>query len=311
MLRATALLLLAALLLPAAAHAQDDRTVSDTVPLAADGAVTIDTHEGSITVTTWDRAEVQYEARIESKGDADEARRTTVSVNHSADRLSLETEHEGSGGSGFFGWGSQGVMPVHYTITMPRTARLTIDDHESAIEVTGLRAEVDIDTHDGSITMLDQQGALRIDSHDGDIAVAEQQGDLRIDTHDSRIRLEDIAGAVEIDTHDSEITAERLRGPFELDTHEGRADLAFAAFDGDVFIDSHDGTFTLTLPGAAGFEIDTDFNDDADLASDFDLSAARLSSGDDDEVNYRGAVNGGGPRIRLASHDGRFRLRTP
>ena len=309
--RRAPLLLIAALLLSLPpAYAQNNRTVSDTVPLAADGSVVIDNHEGRITVTTWDRAEVQYEARVETERGADHSERTTVSVDRSSQRLHLKTEHSGSGGGllDFFGGGGQNIMPVHYTVTMPRTARLTIDDHESIIEVTGLRAALGVDTHDGSLTVLDQQGALRIDSHDGDIAVTEHQGDLRIDTHDSRIRLHGVAGRVEIDTHDSPITAEGLRGPLKLDTHEGRAELAFAALEGDVSIDAHDGAFTLVLPAAAGFEIDTDFDDGAEVTSDFDLSATRRAD-DDEEVNYRGAVGGGGPQIRLAAHDGRFRLR--
>lgn len=289
-------------LLPA--RAQEARTVSDTVPLAAGGSVTIDNHEGSITVTTWDRDEVRYEARIEAERGASHPERTTVVVDRSDRHLDLRTEYEKSGG-GFFGWNNQNIMPVHYTVTMPRTARLVIDDHESDIEVTGLGAELDIDTHEGPITVADQQGALRIDAHESAIAVTGQQGGLVIDTHESRMRLRDVAGRVEIDTHDGEVTAENLSGSFEMNTHDGRADLTFAALE-DVRIDSHDGTFTLTLPPAAGFDLDTDFNSDADLEASFDLSALRLG---DDDANYRGAVNGGGPRIRLSSHDGRFRLR--
>src|ERR1039458_6341617 len=48
----------------AASPAVADRTISKTLPLAADGKVTIDTYKGSIRVTPWDRAEVAVEARI-------------------------------------------------------------------------------------------------------------------------------------------------------------------------------------------------------------------------------------------------------
>ena len=51
-------------LLLAASPAVADRTVSKTLPLAADGKVTIDTYKGSIRVAPWDRAEVAVEARI-------------------------------------------------------------------------------------------------------------------------------------------------------------------------------------------------------------------------------------------------------
>jgi hypothetical protein len=32
---------------------------------------------------------------------------------------------------------------------------------------------------------------------------------------------------------------------------------------------------------------------------------------DEDEVNYEGAVNGGGPRLSLTAHDGAFEVRAP
>jgi len=63
---------------------------------------------------------------------------------------------------------------------------------------------------------------------------------------------------------------------------------------------------TLSFPGDAGFDLRTDCSDDANLDAEFDIASLRISDDDDDEVNYRGAVNGGGPRIELESHDGRF-----
>jgi hypothetical protein len=121
--------------------------------------------------------------------------------------------------------------------------------------------------------------------------------------------LRNVTGRLTIDMHDGDVVAENLRGAFELDTHDGSADVAFAELTEDVEIDTHDARITLTFPGDAGFDLRTDFSDDADLDSDFDIASLRISDDDDDEVNYRGAVNGGGPRIELESHDGRFTLR--
>ena len=50
------------------------------------------------------------------------------------------------------------------------------------------------------------------------------------------------------------------------------------------------------------------FDDDVDLRSDFDLSAIRI--GDEDEPNYRGDINGGGPELYLEADDGDVALRT-
>lgn len=313
--------LAASFLLIAPTAAQDAaRTLSETVPLDADGEVTIDNHEGSITVTTWDRAEVQYEIRIMPTDEDPKAEKTRIDINHSDRRLSLTTSHsEGDDESSVFGWsfedgfqwGGTNIPAVHYTLTMPKTARLTLDDHESEIEVTGLQAPLRIDTHEGPITVASQRGDIVLDTHESRMQLHDVQGRVEIDTHEGRMRLRDIDGRVEIDTHEGEVIAENLRGSFELNTHDGEADLSFAALTDDVSIDSHDARITLTVPAHAPFTLDTDFDDDADLTSDFDLSSIRIADeDDDDEVNYRGAINGGGPLVYLSSHDGDFQLRT-
>lgn len=275
-----------------AAHARAQR-ISDTVSLDADGSVSIDNHEGSITVTTWDRDAVQYEVEIDAPEDSDQLRNTEIDVDHTSRSLHLATEQRDQGDdSRWFSWNNGGDIPnVHYTLRMPRTARLTIDDHESEIDVTGLQAELRIDTHEGPITVTDQTGEVTIDSHE------------------SRTDLRNITGRLTIDTHDGDVVVENLRGAFELDTHDGSADVTFAELTDDVEVDTHDARITLSFPGDAGFALRTDFSDDADLDSDFDIASLRISDDDDDEVNYRGAVNGGGPRIELESHDGRFTLR--
>jgi DUF4097 and DUF4098 domain-containing protein YvlB len=294
------------------------RTVSDTVPLAADGEVTIDNHEGSITVTTWDRDQVRYEAEIMPTDEDPEAEKVTIQVRSSDDRLRLATEHEeGDDESVVFGfdedgfrWGGIDIPAVHYTIKMPRTAALGVDDHESTIDVTGLAGKLQIDSHEGPISVAEHRGEITVDSHESPISITDQEGDVRLDTHEGRIELRRVTGRLSVDTHESELTAEEMSGGFRFEAHDGSARVSFAALSDDVFADTHDGDVVLTLPADTGFDLDTDFDDDTDLISDFDLQQLRISDEDDDEVNYRGGVNGGGPVVRLESDDGDVALRS-
>lgn len=332
-----------------------DRTTSGTAPLDTDGTVLVDNHEGTITIETWDRAEVQYEAVVRPEAGADHPEATVVHVDEDDDRFALRTEYDESRADGngdgllhrLFGGTSQNLMPVEYTLTVPRGARVEVEDHESDIDVQGLGGAVTIDTHDGTIALTDQDGradldshdgairvqnqtgALTADTHDGRIELAGQDGDARIeshdgpirvenhggpvtiDTHDSDVRLRSVDGRVTIDTHDGDLDAEDLRGGLKIDTHGGSGQVGFAALTDDVDITTSDGDFTLTLPAGTGFDLRTDFDDeDAGLRADFDLSPYRRSMGDDDdEVNYSGRVNGGGPRVSLSGDDGDFEIR--
>ncbi len=287
----TALLLLTGCL--SASTVAQTRTTSGTVALSADGTVTVDNHEGRITIDTWSRNEVRYEAVVRPERGADHPDATIVKVDRSNRQFAIRTEYDASKGSGgLFGWGeSQNVMPVNYTLTVPRTARIEIDDHASEIAIRNGQADLSIDTHEGPIT---------VEMH---------AGDVKIDSHESRITMRSITGTLEIDRHEGRLDVDGLNGGLKLDTHEGDARILFATLTRDVHIDSHEGTFLLSTPTGAGFDLSTDFDDDASLDATFDLSPYRIGE-DDDAANYRGNVNGGGPRIRLRSHDGRFEIRT-
>lgn len=323
-------------IVPTAPAQEAARTVSDTVPLAQDGTVTVDNHEGSITVTSWDQDRVQYEVRIMPTDEDPNAEKTSIEVDQKADRLALSTEHaEGDDESKVFGfsfesgwqWGGIDIPPVHYTLKVPPSAQLTVDDHESTIDVTGLQAPLTIDTHEGPLSVTDHSGDVRIntheshmelrsvtgrsniDTHDGPVTVVDQQGPVTLSTHDGRVDLRSVRGRVSIDAHDSDITVEDLRGGFGLDMHDGDVTVGLAEVTENVRIDTHEASVAFTLPTGAGFDLDTDFDDDVSLNSDTDLSSIRQV--DDDEVNYRGPVNGGGPEIYLEADDGRFTLRSP
>ena len=289
---------------PCAAHAQGEgRTYTDTVPFEDGGTVSISNHEGSIAVRTWKRNAVRYSARVASGRNVDHPERTTVTLNRSEGHLALKTTYAASAhtadeedesffGLGWFTMGSgggQNLMPVHYEITLPPGTRVTIDDHESSIEVNGLRA------------------ALQIDTHEGPIAVRRHEGEVAIDAHDSPIQLHGRPGPVQIDAHEGSVSAQGLRGRLTMNVHEVRADLAFDALDGPVTIDAHEGVFALLLPASAGFDLRTDFDDDVQFSSNFDLKAVRLQEGD--EVNYRGHVSGGGSPLHFSLSDGQFALR--
>lgn len=289
------------------------RTTQGTAALDPGGTVVVENHEGQITVETWNRSEVRYEAVVRPEEDAEHPEATRVQVEEEADRFEIRTVYdesrEGDGGSGWFGGNGQNMMPVMYTITVPQTVQIEVEDHESEIRVDGGEGQIKIGTHDGAVTLMNRSGRAEIDTHDGLITVERHTGPLSIDTHDGRVRLATIDGRTEIETHDGQIEANGLRGGLRVETHDGQGQFSFDALTDDVVIDTHDGTFTLTLPGEAGFDLQTDFDDDVDLRADVDLSPYRIVD-DGDEVNYEGSIRGGGPRLSLTAHDGSFELRT-
>jgi len=182
------------------AQASDTKEVHRTVPLARDGRVFIETFKGGVAVSTWDRPEVKIDAVIEPDGtDSDQREKvaeTEVRISGSGSSVTIRSDyhnahHLHSFLRGLFDWNSGTLPLVRYTIQMPATARLEIEDHKSDIQVSGLKSDLRLHTYKGTghITALD--GAARIETYKGDIRVefARYAHDSRFETHKGEIEV--------------------------------------------------------------------------------------------------------------------------
>jgi hypothetical protein len=162
----------------ALAHPGAVGDVHKTLPLDAGGRLEVSTYKGSITVTVWDRPEAEISARIEPDGnDSDGARKvaeTKIRIEGGGASVSVKSDYDGVREHHLFSWfGSQGSLPfVHYTIRMPATARLEVDDYKSRTQVTGLKADLKIHTYKGDVRIDAQDGAADVDTYKGDVRVA-------------------------------------------------------------------------------------------------------------------------------------------
>jgi len=159
--------------------------------LDADGTLTIKTFKGSITVETGAAAEARIDARIEPDGDdSDQARKvedTRIEIDGSGRSVTVRSDYDDvKSRHGFFFWNNDGTLPfVRYRITMPRTARLVIDDYKSDIEIGTLAAGLTLETYKGHVTVRGIEGPARLTTYKGDmrIEVPRLAADLRLSTY--------------------------------------------------------------------------------------------------------------------------------
>ncbi len=232
--------------------AADSKTVDKTLPLPSTGSVSIETHNGSVTVNTWDRPEIQIHAVIEMNsgfGSSDADRRrfsdTRVNIIGSGDTVSIKSEYPPSN------WTNGANPEIHYTISAPRTARWSVR------------------------------------------------------THNSRVAVHDLHAALSVTTHNGQIDVSGLAGALDLDTHNGQVRVQFASLTGASSVDTHDGDVELVMPAASRFNLQTSAHNGR-VQSDFAVTTRTIGRRD---AHVDGAVNGGGPTLRLTTHNGNFRLR--
>lgn len=183
----------AALLAVWTLEAADFKDVNKTVPLHPNGSVTLENHKGSIHVTTWDRPEVEIQARIQAEeGNSMDRRRfdgAEVLIDSSMDAVRIQTRYPDI--NSCCGSDDGNNPEVRYTIRMPRTGRLTIRDHRSGTQVADLGGALDIDTHRGTVKVERLSGPLQLTTYRGEATVgfASFTGNSKIDTHRGTIEL--------------------------------------------------------------------------------------------------------------------------
>jgi putative adhesin len=242
---------------PVLAQGQEIREIRKTLPLIADGQLSLDTFKGSVTITTWDNPQVEIYARIEPDGQSADERKmvqnTEVRIDAGSGSIRIKSDYDKINQRD---WDEDsGSLPlIHYTIKLPRTARLKIEDHKSKINISDLHSDLKIETHKGSVTVSRMDGAVELETHKGD----------------ARVEFANLARGSQFETHKGEIE--------------------------------------IVVPRQKGFDLDSEVGKGANLDSDYDLGALKVSR-EDRETRYRGAINGGGPLLRVNSYKGNLRIR--
>ncbi len=193
----------------AAAGSYSD-TFDQTYPMSADGRVSLENVNGEVSVSVWDRAEVQVHAVKEASTQArlDNVR---IEVKASKDRVAIETRYPSSFG-GFF---HTGHAEVRYELTIPRTARLELDLVNGPLTVEGVSGGLEVQTVNGSVKLTDVAGDVRVESVNGtqqvSLAALDSSAVVNLESVNGRIDLTLPSGAA------AEVHAETVNGAIKND----------------------------------------------------------------------------------------------
>ncbi len=234
------------------AAAATEKRVHKTASLDRNGRLSIETHNGTVVVTTWNQPTVDVVARIEPGefATAEDVEKTEVKVSGSGSSVRIESDYAGVS-SHFFWFGIARELPlIHYTISMPATAGLDIDDHNAKVRVTGLHNDLRVNSHNGSVEAADLDGAATIETHNGDIRIG------------------------------------------------------FSRFAKSSRFETHNGSIEVRLPAGARFHVNASGHH-MGVDSDFPTTITQSPR----EGRYVGDVNGGGPELRVSTHNGSLRLK--
>jgi len=288
----------------ATASAKIERTVEKSFQVQPGAHLTAATAGGDIRVMPSSDSVIKVVAKehirasTEAEADALLQKLDLVIEQHGNDVTATASYKEGSG----FHFGGWPPVQVDFLVTVPS------------------RTSVELKTSGGDVAVGDLDGAVRARTSGGEIELGKIGADIDASTSGGNVRLDEGRAVVKLSTSGGNISAGRVAGPADLRTsggdiridsvegtlsaHTSGGDVkaVFAGpLKGDCSLSTSGGEVKATVGHGVGFQLDA-------ATSGGDVNAAGLTitidRGGQGKSSLSGAVNGGGPLLKLRSSGG-------
>jgi Toastrack DUF4097 len=179
-----------------------------TVPLSANGTVSLDNVNGGVEITGWNRNEVQIDA-VKSADSQDKLNDITIDVNASSNSVSIQTKYA----KHFMNNNPGGVT---YTLHVPQNARIDkINMVNGSLTVQKLTGELTANLVNGKVQASDLTGTADLATVNGSVeANYNSLKDVR------EIKLNSVNGSINLtlpQSPDAEIDASTVNGGISTD----------------------------------------------------------------------------------------------
>ena len=197
-----------ALFLAVAANAQGTQEFHRTIPLSANGRISLENINGNVEITGWDRNEVQIDA-VKRARDQQRLDDTRIDVETSSDSVEIKTSYA----SHLF---NNNPGSVDYKLHVPQNARLEkISLVNGSLDVQKVSGEVNANLVNGKVRANDLGGRADLSTVNGSIEANYQSLNNVRD-----IKLKSINGSVELglpNSPNAEVDASTVSGSIKTD----------------------------------------------------------------------------------------------
>lgn len=160
------------------------------------------------------------------------------------------------------------------------------------IKISDSKDDIDLSTSGGSIDAENCGGNIELSTSGGSISLDNLKGTVYAKTSGGTIRGNGINGSLEAHTSGGSVHLKELSGSVDASTSGGSIDIDISQIDKYVTASNSGGNIHLTLPGNKGLDLR--------LHGDrIKVESLSNFSGDQDDHNLNGKINGGGPQVNV------------
>jgi len=269
---------------------------------AADARISVSNVKGQVTITAWDRNEVQVTGTL-GAGVA------PLAIEGDNRDLEIKVKPQGGSGGSMFNWhGDNGMGPSTLDLRVPKGAALDVEVVSAPLGIEGMDG--------GEISVNSVSGKVRVNANTPSLNVNSVSGTVEQSGHAQRADLQTVSGDIlapglganaDVQTVSGHIQVSG--GPwqkFNLSTVSGDVQLSGGPADhGTIDIDSMSGDVQLSVPADLSATIKAS-SFSGDLRSDFG-QVSEHEHGPGSELDAQ--VNGGRGRIHAETFSGDLRIR--
>lgn len=305
------LLLAVALATPLALSAKITRTVEKTFTVQSGGNLKAATQGGDITIKTSDRSEVhlliKQEIRASTEQEADEIlAKLTLTLEQSGNDVTAESKYEKRGPGTWFG--NWPPVSVSFVVTVPKNFNLNLNTSGGNITVASLSGNVRARTSGGDLEFARIDGDIDAGTSGGDITLKEGTARAKLNTSGGDIEIDRAGGPTEVSTSGGDIRINSVAHLISASTSGGDVRAVITeALKQDTLLSTSGGNVDVELVKGAGFQLDASTSGGDVHASGLTITIEKGGTGKSKLV---GAVNGGGPLLKLRSSGGDVTVRS-
>ena len=311
----------------AIADAAVENNIERSFQVASGGRLTIDTDRGSIEVRTADHdlVDVKIERKVKRGGKwgvEEVLEDFPITFDHSDGGVTIRAKY---GEKKSWPWNRErNRLGIKFLITVPQRYNVDLKTAGAGISVGDLEGEVRSQTSGGRLRLGNIEGPVWGRTSGGSIKLAGTQGDADVRTSGGKITIGSVAGAVEAKTSGGSISIDKATGGVNAKTSGGSITVeevmgginaktsggSIKAYisrqpEGDCSLETSGGSVTAYL--VEDISIDVEARTSGGSVST-DVPIATVVQGKVRKNRLQGAINGGGPLLKLRTSGGSIRL---
>ncbi len=306
-MKSTSRFLVAASLLAAlvsTAQAKIERIVEKTFTVQPGGSLRVDTQGGEVRVAASADNVVKVTARqkirANSDSEADELlKKLELTIDQNGNDVIATAKYEKKVGISFGSWPP---VNVDFLVTVPASFATDLHTSGGSITVGDLAGKVKARTSGGNIKLGKIGAEVEARTSGGHVSLESARGPVKLGTSGGDVSAGTVTGEADLSTSGGNIRIDAVEGILKASTSGGNVRAAFVGPIKDhCSLSTSGGSVKVTVDKAAAFRLDASTSGGSVDADGLTITLEKSTRG---RTQLAGAVNGGGPALKLRSSGG-------